>query len=109
MHNARSPLTSVIQSALHNERRTASDRRDSDRRQRADSPPNGERRSGHDRRRLQRRENSAGHLRNALQVLVHLMDHTDLDDESAELVRSAVRRIALALREIERQRMARHN
>jgi hypothetical protein len=62
--------------------------------------PSIERRTGSDRRRADRRESAAGHLRNALQILVQLSGQLDTRPEQ-ELVGSTMRRIWLALSQIE--------
>ena len=58
------------------------------------------RRSGFD-----RRESAAGHIRNALQVLQEMAGQVVLDAEQKEKVESAVRRLWLAVAEVERREL----
>ncbi|MDH3496673.1 MAG: hypothetical protein OER21_07920 [Gemmatimonadota bacterium] len=78
------------------------DRRARERRRSGETTATSDRRGGRDRRVRQRRETVSEHLRNALQVLVHLSTTRQLDAITAADVAAAVRRIWLALQEIER-------
>jgi hypothetical protein len=62
-----------------------------------------ERRAGSDRRARQRRETVAEHLRNALQVLVHLATGRTLDPVLNEEIAAVIRRLWLAIQELERR------
>jgi hypothetical protein len=77
------------------------ERRGRDRRQQRGNGIAVERRSSRKRRARQRRESAAGHLRNALQVLVHLPTGRTLDPELDADLTAAIRRVWLALLEVE--------
>jgi hypothetical protein len=64
-----------------------------------------ERRGARDRRVRQRRETVTEHLRNALQVLVHLSAGRTLEPAVNEEVAAAIRRVWLAIQELERRRL----
>jgi len=84
------------------DRRTG-ERRTTDRRGHTGANPPVERRGARDRRVRQRRETVAEHLRNALQVLVHLSAGRVLDPAVSDEVAAAVRRVWLAIQELERR------
>jgi ribosomal protein L20 len=48
------------------------------------------------------RETASAHIRNAIQMLSNLLDFGSLDEEDRKDIRAAIRRLWLALREIER-------
>ena len=48
------------------------------------------------------RETASAHIRNAIQILGNLLDFGSLGEEDRKDVRAAIRRLWLALREIER-------
>lgn len=84
------------------DRRSPSDRRLTDRR-RLTVPVAVERRAGVERRTgFNRRESAPAHIRNALQVLQELVPHLVADQEGSEKLNAAVRRLWLALGEMER-------
>lgn len=83
------------------------DRRRADRRsaqRRSGGLPAGvtDRRRGEDRRLRQRRETVGEHLRNALQVLLHATAGREMPVEARHDIAAAIRRIWLALQELER-------
>ncbi len=84
--------------------RRSRERRTADRRRHAGAHPPVERRGARDRRVRQRRETVTEHLRNALQVLVHLSAGRVLDPAVSDEVAAAIRRIWLAIQELERHR-----
>jgi hypothetical protein len=61
-----------------------------------------ERRRGEDRRLRQRRESVGEHLRNALQVLLHATARREMPIEARHDISAAIRRVWLALQELER-------
>jgi hypothetical protein len=61
-----------------------------------------ERRRNEDRRLRQRRESVGEHLRNALQVLLHATAGREMPVETRRDIAAAVRRVWLALQELER-------
>jgi hypothetical protein len=77
------------------------ERRREQRRRGARDPPSVDRRCA-DRRVRQRRESVTEHLRNALQVLLHVATNPDLPPEGARDLWASARRIWLALQELER-------
>jgi hypothetical protein len=83
--------------------RRQSDRRSLERRSgpRSLSEPR-ERRAGQDRRVRERRETATEHLRNALQVMLHASAGRDLPAETVRDLTAAIRRVWLALQELER-------
>jgi hypothetical protein len=78
------------------------ERRATDRRGRPEGQPSVERRAQRNRRVRDRRETVAEHLRNALQVLLHLSTGRSLDPAVNDEVTAAVRRVWLAIQEVER-------
>jgi hypothetical protein len=84
--------------------RRSRERRTSDRRRHAGANPPVERRAERDRRVRQRRETVTEHLRNALQVLVHLSVGRTLEPAVDDEVAAVIRRVWLAIQELERHR-----
>ncbi|MEE8116354.1 MAG: hypothetical protein V3T28_04520 [Gemmatimonadales bacterium] len=100
------PVPPLFESfGVADERRRSVDRRAGrERRSNVGIHPGKEHRSGGKRRRHQRRDTARGHLRNALQMLLPLVTANRLDADAHEIVASAMRRIWLAVLEIERER-----
>lgn len=89
---------------LPQEQRARSDRRTADRRLSEQSLAVERRQSTARRSGIDRRETPDAHVRNALQMLQDLSEQVALEGEPREKLDGAVRRLWLALAEVERQR-----
>ena len=85
----------------HRERRRGERRTGQDRR-RSEGRYSGAERRISTRRRLERRDSAAGHLRNALQMLITMVGTHQVTGEARDTVVSVIRRIWSALGEMER-------
>jgi len=102
------PLDTFRSPWLPPEQRAHSDRRAADRRLSGQSVAIERRESSARRSGIDRRETPDAHVRNALQILQDLAEQISLEGEPKEKLDGAVRRLWLALAEVERQRQQVH-
>ncbi len=95
------PLDTFRSIWIPQERRSLTNRRAVERRM-AVFPVPVERRGGRRRSGVERRESATGHLRNALQVLQELKREAGFRGEDEQRLDSAIRRLWLAVAEVER-------